>query len=129
MTYGTSKRNGGYVLLGRRVAIEVAIFVAEHGADGTNDVVDIAVGEETGAASEDGPNGFPKGLLVDRGAGVLVGMDCLLVFDGLLAAESETHGVETRSGLWRRKGGGATSSESPDYREVEVSSRRVVGTR
>lgn len=59
---GADKGNVGHILAGVGRRVDLAVLKLEDGVDGTDDVVDVAVGEETGTASKDGQSRLEEGL-------------------------------------------------------------------
>lgn len=59
---GADKGNVRHILAGVGRGVDLFILELEDGVDGTNDVVDVAVGEETGTASKDGQSRLEEGL-------------------------------------------------------------------
>lgn len=59
---GADKGNVRDILAGVGRGVDGAVFELEDGVDRPNDVVDVAVGEETGTAGEDGQSCLEEGL-------------------------------------------------------------------
>lgn len=59
---GADKGNVRHILAGVGRGVDLAVLKLEDGVDGTDDVVDVAVGEETGTASKDGQSRLEEGL-------------------------------------------------------------------
>lgn len=62
---GADKGNVRDILGGGGIGVDLLVFELEDRVDGPNDVVDVAVGEETGTAGEDRQRRLEEGLAAD----------------------------------------------------------------